>query len=93
MTIYAKNRGLSLKNSIIRTDRAAVYIDRPAEAEQEHFKVNYSVICGNHLIAAVRTEEQAEALVDAIAAAERDGKPFITVCGGEVVEDQSGGEV
>lgn len=93
MTIYAKNRGLTLKNSIIRTDRAAVYIDRPAEADREYYKVNYSVICGDHLIAAVRTAEQAEALVDAIAAAERAGKSFITVSGGEVVEDQSGGEV
>lgn len=93
MTIYAKNRGLSLKNSIVRTDRAAVYIDRLTGTDREYYKVNYRVICGAHLIAAVKTEEQAEALVDAIAAAERDGKPFITVSGGEVVEDQSGGEV
>ena len=93
MTIYAKNRGLSLKSSIIHTDRAAVYIDSPAESTREYYGVNYRVICGAHLVAAVRTAEQAEALVDAIAAAERDGKPFITVSGGEVVEDQSGGEV
>lgn len=39
-----------------------------------------------------QTTKQCEALVEAIAEAERDGKPFITVCGGEVVEDQSGGE-
>lgn len=39
------------------------------------------------------TDTQCVALVDAIAAAERDGKSFITVSGGKVVEDQSGGEV
>lgn len=37
------------------------------------------------------TDTQCEALVEAIAAAERAGKSFITVSGGEVVEDQSEG--
>ena len=54
-------------------------------------KCEYSVICGNVLIDYCPTKEDAERLVKAIATAERDGKPFITVCGGEVVEDQNEG--
>lgn len=39
------------------------------------------------------TNEQCYELIDAIAESERAGKSFITVSGGEVVEDQSCGEV
>lgn len=93
MTIYAQDRGLNLSSAIIRTDGSPIYIDRPCEANRKCYKVEYTVLCGGHLIAAVPTAEDAELLVKAIAEAERAGKSFITVSGGEVVEDQSGGEV
>ena len=93
MTIYAQERGLNLNSAIIRTEGNPIYIDRPCQAFQKCYKVGYTVLCGAHLIAAVPTAEDAERLVKAIAAAERAGKSFITVSGGEVVEDQSGGEV
>lgn len=93
MTIYAQERGLNLNSAIIRTEGSPIYIDRPCEANRKCFKVEYTVLCGDNLIAAVPTAEDAERLVKSIAEAERDGVPFLTVSGGEVVEDQSGGEV
>ena len=49
------------------------------------------MICGGVLVDYCPTKEDAERLVKAIAEAERAGKSFITVSGGEVVEDQSEG--
>lgn len=91
MTIYAQDRGLNMNSAIIRTDGNPIYIDRPCQAFQKCYKVECTVLCGAHLIAAVPTAEDAERLVKAIAEAERDGVPFLTVSGGEVVEDQSEG--
>ena len=91
MTIYAETRG-GAGSAIIYTGRGAIGIERPCESLQKLTKCKYSVICGGVLVDYCPTKEDAERLVKAIATAERDGKPFITVCGGEVVEDQSGGE-
>lgn len=93
MTIYAQDRGLNVRSAIIRTEGKTVYIDELCKALRECYSVAYSVNCGEQLIAAVPTAEDAERLVKAIATAERAGKSFITVSGGKVVEDQRGGEV
>ena len=92
MTIYAETRG-GAGSAIIYTGRGMIGIERPCESLQKLTKCEYSVICDGVLVDYCPTKEDAERLVKAIATAERDGKPFITVCGGEVVEDQSGGEV
>jgi hypothetical protein len=92
MTIYAETRG-GAGSAIIYAGRETISIERPCEMLRKLTKCEYSVICGGVLIDYCPTKEDAERLVKAIAAAERDGKPFITVSGGEVVEDQSGGEV
>ena len=92
MTIYAQDRGGNLGSAIIYTGRGAVYMEKACEWLRKITGCEYSVICGSSLVNYCPTREDAERLVNAIAAAERDGKPFITVRGGEVVEDQSGGE-
>lgn len=92
MTIYTETRG-GAGSAIIYTGRGIIGIERPCESLQKLTECEYSVICGGALVDYCPTKEDAERLVKAIAAAERAGKSFITVSGGEVVEDQSGGEV
>lgn len=92
MTIYAETRG-GAGSAIIYTGHGTIGIERPCESLQKLTKCEYIVICGGVLVDYCPTKEDAERLVKAIAAAERAGKSFITVSGGEVVEDQSGGEV
>ena len=92
MTIYAETRG-GAGSAIIYTGRGMIGIERPCESLQKLTKCEYRVICGGVLVDYCPTKEDAERLVKAIAEAERAGKSFITVSGGEVVEDQSGGEV
>ena len=92
MTIYAETRG-GAGSAIIYTGRGVIGIERPCETMREYTKCDYSVLCGDTLVSYCPTRADAERLVKAIAAAERAGKSFITVSGGEVVEDQSGGEV
>lgn len=92
MTIYAETRG-GAGSAIIYTGRGVIGIERPCESLQKLTKCEYRVICGGVLVDYCPTKEDAERLVKAIAEAERAGKSFITVSGGEVVEDQSGGEV
>lgn len=90
MTIYAETRG-GAGSAIIYTGRGMIGIERPCESLQKLTECEYSVICGGVLVDYCPTKEDAERLVKAIAAAERAGKSFITVSGGEVVEDQSEG--
>ena len=92
MTIYAETRG-GAGSAIIYTGRGMIGIERLRESFRKFTKCEYSVTCGETLVDYCPTREDAERLVKAIAEAERAGKSFITVSGGEVVEDQSGGEV
>lgn len=92
MTIYAETRG-GAGSAIIYAGRGVIGIERLCESLQKLTECEYRVICGGVLVDYCPTKEDAERLVKAIAAAERAGKSFITVSGGEVVEDQSGGEV
>ena len=79
--------------TIYYTGRGTIGIERLCESLQKITKCEYGVTCGGIFIDYCPTKEDAERLVKAIAEAERAGKSFITVSGGEVVEDQSGGEV
>lgn len=90
MTIYAQDRKHA-GSAIIYTGGGAIGIERPCEALQKLTECEYSVICGGTLVSYCPTRADAERLVKAIAEAERDGVPFLTVSGGEVVEDQSEG--
>lgn len=93
MTIYAQDRGGNAGSAIIYTGRDVIGIDEPCEILRMYTNCEYRVICGGTLVSYCPTRTDAERLVKAIAEAERAGKSFITVSGGEVVEDQSGGEV
>lgn len=92
MTIYAHDRG-GTGSAVLYTGRGAILIERPCESMQKLTKCEYRVICGGVLVDFCPTKEDAERLVKDIAAAERAGKSFITVSGGKVADDQSGGEV
>lgn len=92
MTIYCKDVHIIVDTAgadilICGSDNAPwVCLQRPGEMREG---TRYQL----QLTSWGQTTKQCEALVEAIAAAERAGKSFITVSGGEVVEDQSGGEV
>lgn len=92
MTIYAQNRKHA-GSAIIYTGGGTICTERLTDGLKMLTDCEYSVICGGTLVSYCPTKADAESLVKAIAAAERAGKSFITVSGGEVVEDQSGGEV
>ena len=90
MTIYAQDRKHA-GSAIIYTGHGAIFTEQLTDGVKSFTGCEYSVICGGTLVSYCPTRADAERLVKAIAEAERDGVPFLTVSGGEVVEDQSEG--